>query len=99
MKIVIGIETFALGTATSFAPISPKAVCVLSLHFGIVTGCLGNNLIFEAIVSLLYNEWFEDARACKLIKFDYLILIYSEINFILFELVNRHPVRRWVGEG
>ena len=48
---------------------------MLSLRSGIVNWCFCNNLMFEILASLRYNKWFEDARACKLLNFDWLILI------------------------
>ena len=61
---------------------------MLSLPPGIVTSCLWNNLLFEILVSLRYNNLFEDARTCKF-KCDWLIL--KQNLFYSFGLVNRHP--------
>ena len=36
-----------------------------------------NNLIFQAYASLRYNNWFKDARACKLLKNDCTVVLNS----------------------
>ena len=92
MKILINIETGALGTATSSAPLSSRTVCMLSLRAGFVTWRLCNNSLFEILVSLRYNKWFEDARACKLLKL--IGWIKFKAIFILF-FQTCEPMRLW----
>ena len=53
---------------------------------GIVTWCFCFTSIIKILISLRYSKWLEEARACKLLKFDWLISIQLKIYFILSNL-------------
>ena len=59
---------------------------MLSLHPGIATCCLWYNSIFKILISVRYKKWLEVARGCKLLKFDWLVLIQLKIYLILSDL-------------
>ena len=80
------MDTGALDAATSTVLLSTRAVSVFSLRSGLVTCRLYNKSVIEILVSLRYDKWLEDSHACKLLNFDWLILIGSKNYVVLPDL-------------